>query len=270
MISFLIILYVKIFIIIIIFDFQKLKNKINGASYSMNPPIEKLLPFYTKLKNHNNDRYRSFNHCYSYFKSLKIEQYDESLELAMLHLGFYLASWGMYRGSSFLIQKDFKIYKPIIETIFNDEYIELRNLDNNLNINNYKELAELTFKLHKDLQIKLNIERKNYFNYINKPNPKNNISSTLTTKIMLGILGCTPAYDRYFKSGIKEYNKVNNSKLIQNFSMNSIAKTYQFAIDNKLELLNIQSEIFEETNYKYPIMKLIDSYFWSISVDKKD
>jgi len=34
-----------------------------------------------------------------------------------LHHAFYLASWGMYRGSSFLLQKDYKVLTPIVEEI---------------------------------------------------------------------------------------------------------------------------------------------------------
>ena len=33
----------------------------------------------------------------------------------------YLSSWGMYRGSSFLLQKDYKIHKPIIVEALKDD-----------------------------------------------------------------------------------------------------------------------------------------------------
>ena len=39
-----------------------------------------------------------------------------------LHLAFYLASWGMYRGSSFLLQKDYKVLVPIVEEVLKPEY----------------------------------------------------------------------------------------------------------------------------------------------------
>lgn len=32
---------------------------------------------------------------------------------------------------------------------------------------------------------------------------KNNLSETLITKILMGTLGCVPAYDRYFVAGLK-------------------------------------------------------------------
>ena len=68
-----------------------------------------------------------------------------------LQLAFYLASWGMYRGSLFLLQKDYKVHIPVVKE------------------------QEL----------------------------KNQLSFTLITKILMGTLGCVPAYDRYFIAGIK-------------------------------------------------------------------
>lgn len=34
-----------------------------------------------------------------------------------MHLAFYLASWGMLRGSSFLLQKDYLIHNYFIEEV---------------------------------------------------------------------------------------------------------------------------------------------------------
>ena len=39
-----------------------------------------------------------------------------------LHLAFYLASWGMCRGSSFLLQKDYKVLVPVVEEVLKSEY----------------------------------------------------------------------------------------------------------------------------------------------------
>jgi hypothetical protein len=51
------------------------------------------------------DRLRSWDHCYKFFQGG-----FEDNELASLHLAFYLASWGMYRGSSFLLDKDYLVH----------------------------------------------------------------------------------------------------------------------------------------------------------------
>ena len=60
-------------------------------------------------------RYKSWEHCYNFFKKISKKKLDEEeLDLAQLHLAFYLASWGMYRGSSFILQKDYTIFKKIV------------------------------------------------------------------------------------------------------------------------------------------------------------
>lgn len=58
-----------------------------------------------------------------------------------LHLAFYLASWGMYRGSSFLLQKDYRVHYDVLKEILNERYNSLWNIDceeltkeNNLNL----------------------------------------------------------------------------------------------------------------------------------------
>lgn len=50
-----------------------------------------------------NERYTSFDYCYNYF--LTTNDLEKDIERSCLTLGFYLASWGMFRGSSFLLQK---------------------------------------------------------------------------------------------------------------------------------------------------------------------
>lgn len=51
-------------------------------------------------------RYTSFDYCFNYFQSHREQGKlpdllrGEALQLSCLHLGFYLASWGMLRGSS--------------------------------------------------------------------------------------------------------------------------------------------------------------------------
>jgi len=67
-----------------------------------------------------NERYASFDYCYNYFYSFYKENKltelanDKNLQMSSLQLGFYLASWGMMRGSSFLLEKSVRSYKNLI------------------------------------------------------------------------------------------------------------------------------------------------------------
>lgn len=47
---------------------------------------------------------------------------DEDYDYLALHLSFYLASWGMYRGSSMLLSTDYKIHIPIVKELMKEEY----------------------------------------------------------------------------------------------------------------------------------------------------
>ncbi len=59
-----------------------------------------------KLKSNPDDRYTSFDYCYNYFRTTN--DLNQDIEKSCLVLGFYLASWGMFRGSSFLLQHSIK------------------------------------------------------------------------------------------------------------------------------------------------------------------
>ncbi|MDO4626572.1 MAG: hypothetical protein Q4A81_04605 [Pasteurellaceae bacterium] len=66
---------------------------------------EKFYSDIIKIKNH---RYKSWEHCYQCFhQAIKEGCDDKTIDDLSLQLSFYLASWGMYRGSSFLLQRDY-------------------------------------------------------------------------------------------------------------------------------------------------------------------
>lgn len=92
--------------------------------------------FYNELRADSNGRYRSWEHCYKCFHDARNNSAPD-LDYLSLQLAFYLASWGMYRGSSFLLQKDYKVHVPVVEELlkvhynglFGLECIELRKND---------------------------------------------------------------------------------------------------------------------------------------------
>ena len=72
---------------------------------------------------HPNERYSSFDYCFNYFQSFKKRNAikdlgkKENLQQACFHMGFYLASWGMLRGSSFLLEKSARHFVDAIKVI---------------------------------------------------------------------------------------------------------------------------------------------------------
>src|ERR1700730_13232190 len=66
-----------------------------------------------------NERYASFDYCFNYFQSFR-EAGDvpalvspANVQLSCVQLGFYLASWGMLRGSAELLQKSARSLIPV-------------------------------------------------------------------------------------------------------------------------------------------------------------
>lgn len=103
--------------------------------------------FYEELKDEN-CRYFSWEHCYEVFHNAQKQkaQNKNELDYLSLHLAFYLASWGMYRGSSFLLQKDYRVHIDAVKIILKSEYKELFGIDCNKLKEN--ENIELLFSLH--------------------------------------------------------------------------------------------------------------------------
>jgi len=83
----------------------------------MDEIAEKILKFHAQLDGDDNHRYKSWEHCYTYFI-----QHKTVIDTACLQMAFYLASWGMYRGSSFLLWKDYLIHKEVVEHLLKNKH----------------------------------------------------------------------------------------------------------------------------------------------------
>ncbi len=178
--------------------------------------IKSSTEFYNDLKIDENGRYRSWEHCYSHFiKARGSKEID--YDYLSLQLAFYLASWGMYRGSSFLLQKDYKVHIPVVKELLSNEYDALAGI----------ECIEFRKESNQQLLLEINSFLGQYYDKIRREvkgqELKNQLSFTLITKILMGTLGCVPAYDRYFIAGIKK-QKVTTG----NYNLKSIMKLVDF------------------------------------------
>ena len=212
--------------------------------------------FVKKTTQIENDRYKSWEYCYHSFISARNSS-SPDYDILSLHLAFYLASWGMYRGSSFLLQKDYKIHTPIVKELLKSDYDELAGKD-------WSKASELDNDLSVLEKLKKFIN--DYYAPIRKDvatDVKNNenVSEVFITKILMGTLGCTPAYDRYFKAGIKSLNVSTG-----NFNKNSTKKLIWFYTANSdiFEQLRNSLPCVDGSPIKYPEMKLVDMGFWLI------
>lgn len=219
--------------------------------------IESATTFYNDLKTDKNGRYRSWEHCYKCFHDARGNS-NPNYDYLSLQLAFYLASWGMYRGSSFLLQKDYKVHIPVVKEILKEEYdclfgiecIKLRE----------KEIQVSLRKLEKYMESRYDIIRKS----VKESDVKNKLSTTLITKILMGTLDCVPAYDRYFIDGVKD-QKVTTG----NYNINSLLKLADFYEENLVRLEKTRKKL-KVYDLPYPQMKLLDMGFWQVGFEKDD
>jgi hypothetical protein len=207
---------------------------------------EKIATFHNFLKQDTFNRYESWKHCYEAFGDATKEN-----DYLALHLGFYLASWGMYRGSTGLLQKDYKIHIGAV-TIIKKYYKDLR-CSQNFEVS--QESITRILELKKELY-----DYYNKFDYQTKRNTfdKKPPTDTLLSKIVLGTVGCSPAFDRYFNDGVKSY-KIKSTR----FEKKDFDELFKFIDRNRIEIIQFQNELFQKEDIYYPIFKLVDMFFWN-------
>ena len=216
--------------------------------------IQSSTSFYNDLKQDKNGRYRSWEHCYSNFCHAR-ERDEVDYDYLSLQLAFYLASWGMYRGSSFLLQKDYKVHIPVVEELLQTKYMPLVGID----------CSDLKDSKNQKLLEDISAYLVEYYDDIRKSvkevEVKNQLSDTLITKILMGTLGCVPAYDRYFIAGIKAQGVATG-----NYNIKSVLKLVDFYEKNADRLEPVRKEMIVY-DLPYPQMKMIDMGFWQIGFD---
>lgn len=213
-----------------------------------NPIMEKgiIEKYLGKIKVDPNHRFKSWEYCYYAFG----DENKSDDELA-LHLAFYLASWGMYRGGCGIFWKDYKIHLEAVGII--KKYCSLRD--------KWYSREDITkiMELFSEIQ--------GYYSGLKYYKPKDNnefdvsATDTLITKIMLGTIGCVPAIDDLFKRGAGMYpSKMFDKKLLE--------QIIEFFERNKGEIQQYQELIKNEIKCCYLPMKIVDMYFWQLGYNK--
>jgi hypothetical protein len=187
-------------------------------------------------------RYASFDYCFNYFQSfhesgeISALANPVNLQVRCLQLGFYLASWGMLRGSAELLQKSVHHFIPVVEAIAGipptfwevdaDRYTE-SNIDG---------LLEQARTIRGAI---------------------GGMSDILVTKIMLGVFGSVPAFDTYFKRGFH----------VATFGPKALRKVGAFYKDNASVIDRYRVPTLDflnggETHRRYTRAKVIDMAFF--------
>ena len=74
----------------------------------------------------------------------------------------------------------------------------------------------------------------------------------------MGTLGCVPAYDRYFISGVKSQRVTTGI-----YNINSLLRLVEFYEQNKIRLEEARKNL-KVFGIPYPQMKMLDMGFWQI------
>lgn len=181
-----------------------------------------------------------------------------------LHLYAFLASWGMLRNS-FLLSKNYRFLIPVIRKLC--EHTDLKNWEpkfTKADDDTIEDIIRLKEEIIQDCLIgqtfyAIDAEKK----IIQK------VTDTLVSKIMLGTLGCVPAYDSYFVRALKGRN------LTQTFSKSSLKEIVAFANGNGKESCEAIKKSIADPNSLYTTMRIVDMLLWwegyeLIKMDRKE
>lgn len=206
---------------------------------------KKLLAAFLEEREHER-RYASFDYCFGYFQSFRRQGRlmrlveGDNLRRSCVELGFYLASWGMLRGSSDLLNKSIYFLRPLVQAIASAPP-EVWDLD----VDKYGDSPwDGIFKR----------ERKRIVDALG--NLRNKDSQILVTKIMLGVYGNVPAFDEYFTAGLN----------VSTFGPNALGLVRDYYAENKSWLDSVEVRVLgfsgDEPQLVYPKAKLIDMIFF--------
>ena len=161
----------------------------------------------------------------------------------------------MYR-SSFLKSYNHTVHIGAVKILMDNKYLDL--FDPYLFQSNRSRYIDLTADVFCRLY--------NYYDAFAKKVSKN-VSDTLVTKIILGVYGCMPAYDRYFKKGIASVGCKQNI-IVQNIkSVLAELVCVADALDPQITAVLMNVRTTWDRCALFTPMKIVDMIFWKIGKD---
>lgn len=203
---------------------------------------------YNGISDDKNHRYLSWEYCHEVFQKNRYNLDEPTVDYLCLHLAWYLASWGMLRNS-FLMQKDYKIHAEVVRLLYQPEWDMLWDITPD-------KLAQECY-VSKIMKLYKNVKMV----YVNSG--AGIPTETLLTKILLGTIGCVPAYDRYFKKALS-FTKV----APQSFNMESLKALAKLYIERMDEFEALRRHCSERI--EYPAAKIIDMCFFEYGLQMKE
>jgi hypothetical protein len=220
-----------------------------------------------KFRNQHRPEWRdsSFDFCFNYFQSFhEVDDVGKlsdgtQMEISCLQLGFYLASWGMYRGGTHILDRSAKFLETVIKEIVKADD-DLWQIDLEYTPAN----REVITNFGKDLRKK--------WKAIDEW-PGDQPTDTLITKIMLGVFGCVPAFDTNFVTGFNE-NAAAKVSTSHPFNDETLIKVSEWYLDHHSLVdedpdftLDINTGKPTQPKRQYPRAKVIDTIFFEYGLE---
>ena len=228
------------------------KGEVQGHTHHSKPPyrvvdqkklaeaIQAGYECYDSMKDDPDHRYLSWEYCHEAFRLNRRPQIDATIDYLCLHLAWYLASWGMLRNS-FLMQKDYKTHADVVRLIYQPEWDDLWDLS--------PEKLSQEYYADRIMKLSESITEAYVASGVGIP------TDTLLTKILLGTVGCVPAYDRYFKKALAD-----TGAAPQVFSAKSIRTLGNLYLDHEDEFEKLRKHC--GSRIEYPAAKILDMCFF--------
>jgi len=199
-------------------------------------------------------RYASFDYCYNYFR--ETDDLKKDVEKSCLALGFYLASWGMFRGSSSLLRKSSKHLELTIDYIAG-----LPRSVWSIDADSYtEENVQKIIEIYCEIKNRLDVDTRTH--------------RTLVTKVLLGVFGFVPAFDEYFTQTFRDIS--GEECRFRTVNDNSLRVIKDFYEANRTTIDRWSDETFTTdfltggpTRTNYPKAKIIDMYGFQRAVDER-
>lgn len=212
--------------------------------------LEKLAQqYFLEVRENEFSRLRAWEFIYAYtrVKNTKVLVNEKNIEKTALHLGLYLAQWGMFRGSSQLIDQNLNYFKWMAKFFFETIPTKFPNFYSH----RFEDFADDDFCKEFDEVIK----------FIRSEKLMLNPSDTLISKILLGIWGEIPALDSFFVKASSHY--------ITSKKINCSSQCF------KILLASFNTKSFTEMKFNldgawfyYPLAKKIDMALWYYEKNK--
>ena len=212
--------------------------------------IERAFDECKELRKKPNARALSWEHCIAQFAEAfanpDAAADEKTVDLLSLHLGFYLASWGMMRNSK-LMEYDYKIHAPFVRVLmgYSDLFRkDLADFRDPKAMERFKEMHEAVVE-----HCSRFCKAKSY-----------KASGILVSKVILGTLGIAPAYDKNVSDVVEKYG-ISGGR----FSPKSFKELAYYFTENRADIITARmTKEMQELCPHYTRAKVIDGILWGL------